>query len=47
VISVPGQGMAPWREHLYVAMQRNARTAADYYQIPSNRVIELGTQVEI
>ncbi|QJD99940.1 potassium transporter Kup [Massilia forsythiae] len=47
VISVPGRGMAPWREHLYVAMQRNARTAADYYQIPANRVIELGTQVEI
>ena len=47
VISVPGQGMMPWREHLYVAMQRNARTAADYYQIPTNRVIELGTQVEI
>ena len=47
VISVPGTGMAPWREHLYVAMQRNARTAADYYQIPANRVIELGTQVEI
>jgi len=47
VISVPGRGMNPWREHLYVAMQRNARTAADYYQIPPNRVIELGTQVEI
>jgi KUP system potassium uptake protein len=47
VISVPGKGMAPWREHLYIAMSRNARTAADYYQIPPNRVIELGTQVEI
>jgi KUP system potassium uptake protein len=47
VISVPGRGMAPWREHLFVLMQRNARTAADYYQIPANRVIELGTQVEI
>ena len=47
VISTPGAGMAPWREHLYVAMSRNARGAADYYQIPSNRVIELGTQVEI
>ena len=47
VISVPGQGMMPWREHLFVLMQRNARTAADYYQIPANRVIELGTQVEI
>jgi KUP system potassium uptake protein len=47
VISTPGAGMAPWREHLFVAMQRNARDAADYYQIPTNRVIEVGTQVEI
>ena len=47
VISAPGGGMAPWREHLYVAMSRNARSAADYYQIRSNRVIELGTQIEI
>jgi KUP system potassium uptake protein len=47
VISVPGSGMMPWREHLFVLMQRNARTAADYYHIPANRVIELGTQVEI
>jgi len=47
VISSPGAGMAPWREHLFVAMSRNARAAADYYQIPPNRVIELGTQVEI
>jgi len=47
VISTPGAGMATWREHLFVAMSRNARGAADYYQIPTNRVIELGTQVEI
>ncbi|MGZ8290553.1 MAG: potassium transporter Kup [Telluria sp.] len=47
VISAPGGGMSPWREHLFVVMSRNARGAADYYQIPSNRVIELGTQVEI
>ena len=47
IISTPGAGMMPWREHLFVTMSRNARTAADYYQIPSNRVIELGTQVEI
>jgi KUP system potassium uptake protein len=47
VISAPHQGMATWREHLFVAMSRNARAAADYYQIPPNRVIELGTQVEI
>ena len=47
IISVPGGGMMTWREHLYVLMQRNARAAADYFQIPANRVIELGTQVEI
>ncbi|NGZ83485.1 potassium transporter Kup [Duganella aceris] len=47
VISAPGSGMATWREHLFVTMSRNARGAADYYQIPPNRVIELGTQVEI
>ena len=47
VISTPGRGMEPWREHLYVMMSRNARAAADYYQIPPNRVIELGTQIEI
>jgi KUP system potassium uptake protein len=47
VISTPGRGMAPWREHLFAMLSRNARAAADYYQIPPNRVIELGTQVEI
>jgi KUP system potassium uptake protein len=47
VISTPGGGMAPWREHIFVTMSRNARDAADYYHIPTNRVIELGTQVEI
>jgi KUP system potassium uptake protein len=47
VIPTPSGGMAPWREHLFVTMSRNARGAADYYQVPTNRVIELGTQVEI
>jgi KUP system potassium uptake protein len=47
VIHGPGAGMAPWREHLFVGMSRNARGAADYYQVPPNRVIELGTQIMI
>lgn len=47
IISIPGQGMATWREGLYASMARNARDAADYFKLPSNRVIELGTQVEI
>lgn len=47
VISTPGSGMAMWREAMYVAMARNARDAADYFKLPINRVIEVGTQVEI
>jgi KUP system potassium uptake protein len=47
IISTPGSGMASWREALYSSMARNARDAADYFKLPSNRVIELGTQVEI
>lgn len=40
-------GMPLWREHLFAAMARNAGTAVDHFNIPTNRVIELGTQVEI
>lgn len=47
VVPKVGKGMAQWREALYAAMVRNARDAADYYRVPSNRVIELGTQIEI
>lgn len=47
IISTPGKGMAMWRESIFVAMSRIARDAADFYRIPSNRVIEVGSQVEI
>jgi KUP system potassium uptake protein len=47
VVPTSGKGMAMWREHLFAAMARNARTAADYYNIPANCVIELGTKIEI
>ncbi len=47
VVTATGHGMMPWREHLFATMSRNARDAADYFRIPTNRVIELGTQVEI
>ncbi|MES2354434.1 MAG: potassium transporter Kup [Pseudomonadota bacterium] len=47
VIATVGSGMAMWREALYATMAHNARDAADYFHIPSNRVIELGTQIEI
>jgi len=42
-----GEGMAFWRERLFAAMARNAGNAADYFKLPANRVIELGTKVEI
>jgi KUP system potassium uptake protein len=40
-------GMALWREKLFVSMSRNAGTVTSYFQIPTNRVVELGTQVEL
>ena len=42
-----GEGMALWRERLFAMMARNAGNAADYFKLPTNRVIELGTKVEI
>ena len=40
-------GMALWRERMFAAMARNASSVTDYFNIPTNRVIELGTQIEI
>jgi KUP system potassium uptake protein len=40
-------GMAPWREHLFAVMSRNARTATSFFGLPPNRVVELGAQIEI
>jgi KUP system potassium uptake protein len=40
-------GMALWRERLFAAMARNAGNITDYFNIPTNRVVELGTRVEI
>jgi KUP system potassium uptake protein len=47
VIPTAGLGMALWREAIFATMHRNARDAADYYRVPANRVIELGTKLEI
>ncbi len=40
-----GSVMALWREKLFISMFRNAGSAASYFKLPSNRVVELGTQV--
>jgi len=47
LIATPRGGMALWREHLFVLMSHLAGKASDYFRIPTNRVVELGTQVEI
>lgn len=39
--------MAIWREKLFAIMSRNAAKAADYFCIPPNRVVEIGTQINI
>ena len=40
-------GMALWRERLFTWMSRNAQTATAFFNLPPNRVIELGVQVEL
>jgi KUP system potassium uptake protein len=40
-------GMAMWRERLFISMSKNAVKASEFFQIPTNRVVELGTQVEL
>jgi KUP system potassium uptake protein len=42
-----GRGMALWREKLFASMHRNAAAAADFLNLPTNRVVELGAKVEI
>jgi KUP system potassium uptake protein len=39
--------MAAWRRNLFAVMARNARTASSFFQLPPNRVVELGAQIEL
>jgi KUP system potassium uptake protein len=39
--------MALWRDRLFLVMARNATSATEYFSVPGNRLVELGTQVEI
>jgi KUP system potassium uptake protein len=40
-------GMPRWQDHLFIALSRTANDATDYFQIPSGRVVEVGTQVTV
>jgi len=39
--------MPLWQDHLFIAMSKSANDATDYFQIPTGRVVEVGTQVTI
>jgi len=43
----PHSGMPRWQDHLFIALSRSSNDATDYFQIPTGRVVEVGTQVTI
>lgn len=47
VVSTPGAGMAQWREKLFATMSRNAGGVVEFFHLPDNAVVELGTRVQI
>ena len=47
LIASVAPGMALWRERLFVSMSKNATKASEYFNVPTNRVVELGTQIEL
>jgi KUP system potassium uptake protein len=47
IVSAPGHGMARWREHIFAAMNRNASGVVEFFRLPNNAVIELGSRMQI
>jgi KUP system potassium uptake protein len=47
LVASPRPGMALWREKLFAWMTRNSESAMQFFKLPPNRVIELGSQLEI
>ena len=46
IVTKRPSGMMQWREKLFASMMRNAETAARFFRLPANRVVELGAQIE-
>jgi KUP system potassium uptake protein len=46
IVTSRKSGMATWREKLFASMTRNAESAARFFSLPPNRVVELGAQIE-
>jgi KUP system potassium uptake protein len=47
VVPTRGNGMWQWRERLFATMSRNAGSVVEFFKLPNNAVIELGTRVQI
>jgi KUP system potassium uptake protein len=47
IVPTVGSGMSAWREKLFAQMHLNASSAADFLNLPSNSVVELGSKIEI
>ena len=47
LIPKPGKGLKFWREQVFAWMSRSASGSLDFFHLPPNRVVELGTQVEL
>lgn len=47
IVSAPTPGMMKWRELLFIMMSKNAMNATEFFKVPTNRVIEMGTRIEI
>ena len=43
----PSSGMPLWQDRLFIGLARNADDASSYFQIPTDRVVEIGTQVTV
>jgi KUP system potassium uptake protein len=46
IVTSRESGMATWREKIFASMMRNAESAARFFRLPPNRVVELGAQIE-
>ena len=47
LLSLNGKGMAQWRKRLFRFLSRNSRSATDFFALPVNRVVEIGSQIEL
>ena len=47
LIATKRPGMAQWRERLFAWMNKNSESAMEFFRLPTNRVVELGSQLEI